>query len=271
MVAEDSRLRCPECNYNLTGLTQSRCPECGSTFDWDEVRQARDRAPRIAFERARGWRKAGAFFATWATVLLTPWIFARQITVCFSVRNALFFGALCFLPVTARYVADGSGDWETYFPWVLTAVFYVLIQAALMIVVDPTGWREPRATFKFWLAVGGYTTAIVATECWQAAPVLMLSDVFGWVRRVAVTGEPFSELYNLMGFGYTWVCWLQVGLWLAGIMFCYWRRLRRRHVSTLVLVVVTPFVTLALLLLYAFCVEEVAANFLYEKVFDNLF
>jgi primosomal protein N' len=30
--AGDSGLRCPWCDYNLTALTSSRCPECGKTF-----------------------------------------------------------------------------------------------------------------------------------------------------------------------------------------------------------------------------------------------
>jgi hypothetical protein len=31
-------LHCPNCDYNLTGLTENRCPECGSEFDLDELR-----------------------------------------------------------------------------------------------------------------------------------------------------------------------------------------------------------------------------------------
>jgi hypothetical protein len=31
---------CPRCSYNLTGLTEPRCPECGSRFHWGQVRQA---------------------------------------------------------------------------------------------------------------------------------------------------------------------------------------------------------------------------------------
>ncbi len=30
---------CRRCAYNLTGLEASRCPECGATFRWQEVRR----------------------------------------------------------------------------------------------------------------------------------------------------------------------------------------------------------------------------------------
>jgi hypothetical protein len=32
-----STITCPACGYNLTGLTESRCPECGATFTLDEL------------------------------------------------------------------------------------------------------------------------------------------------------------------------------------------------------------------------------------------
>jgi len=32
-------LICPECDYNLTGLTEYRCPECGTPFDPDHLRE----------------------------------------------------------------------------------------------------------------------------------------------------------------------------------------------------------------------------------------
>jgi hypothetical protein len=49
----DSDVTCPLCDYNLRGLTEPRCPECGHAFDWDDVR---DRAKRVRwlYEHSRG-------------------------------------------------------------------------------------------------------------------------------------------------------------------------------------------------------------------------
>jgi len=30
---DEPTLHCPQCDYNLTGLTENRCPECGNRFD----------------------------------------------------------------------------------------------------------------------------------------------------------------------------------------------------------------------------------------------
>jgi hypothetical protein len=35
-----SAVACPKCGYNMTGLTESRCPECGTKFTLDELMAA---------------------------------------------------------------------------------------------------------------------------------------------------------------------------------------------------------------------------------------
>jgi len=36
-ASPSSVVSCPNCGYNLTGLTESRCPECGSKFTLNEL------------------------------------------------------------------------------------------------------------------------------------------------------------------------------------------------------------------------------------------
>jgi hypothetical protein len=37
-TAVERDVPCPLCDYNLRGLTEPRCPECGHQFQWDDVR-----------------------------------------------------------------------------------------------------------------------------------------------------------------------------------------------------------------------------------------
>lgn len=48
----DRALRCPNCDYNLTGLSQHRCPECGKPFDLTELRR---QAARQRLHDKSGW------------------------------------------------------------------------------------------------------------------------------------------------------------------------------------------------------------------------
>jgi hypothetical protein len=41
----DSGLRCPSCEYNLNGVAENRCPECGGDFDPDYLRSLLAGAP----------------------------------------------------------------------------------------------------------------------------------------------------------------------------------------------------------------------------------
>jgi hypothetical protein len=46
----DEHLACPLCDYDLRGLTEARCPECGYAFDWAELRDPTRRLHPYLFE-----------------------------------------------------------------------------------------------------------------------------------------------------------------------------------------------------------------------------
>lgn len=245
----DTGLRCPRCDYNLTGLTRARCPECGETFDWDEVRRAAQNLPTIAFERARGWRKVPAFFVTWATVLFAPWIFARQIVGRVSTVHALVFAGACFSSALLFFAL--AQDAEFVLTWLSTAAVYIVLQAIWLSLLDLRHWRQFGRSLRFWLLAGCYTSAVVLTEFWLGPPPVWANDLWDLVTTGSV---PWNELYEFSLLSV--LVWTQMTLWLAGLGCIYARRTARRP-SSVLLVALSVAVCLSLLILYSLVIEQI--------------
>lgn len=219
----DWGLHCPYCQYNLTGLTSARCPECGRPVDWEHARREAENPPRIAFERQRGLRTPLGWLLTWLTVLFAPWLFARQIVQRVSLRHATVFAAVCFAGTCTAVLLDAT--WDVYLAWLITAAVYILLQALGLTILDFAHWRRPRASVRFWLAVGGYTSAVMVTEI-TGPPMIVLNDLqlLLGMRGIGANYVIYSELYAA-----SWaaaIAWTQIGLWLIAIVCCYAARLR---------------------------------------------
>jgi hypothetical protein len=86
----DSGLRCPNSEYNLTGLTENRCPECGAAFDPEELRRILTGKP----EPVPGWNdrgKTGVFTAFLRVCWLTwfqPSVFAQRFPFLYDPAGA---------------------------------------------------------------------------------------------------------------------------------------------------------------------------------------
>jgi hypothetical protein len=138
-------LACPLCGYNLRGLTEPRCPECGFAFTWAELLDAkRDRHPWL-FEHGRG-RNVRAFVATYGR---TP--FARRFWLSVTPSNPVHLGRLALywllvsLPLAtallwsvpgqlARRAADVAADRAIYLP---------ALAAHPFVYLPRTGYRGP--------------------------------------------------------------------------------------------------------------------------------
>src|SRR5262245_9378940 len=121
----DAQPLCPHCDYNLTGLPEPRCPECGIEFRWEAVLHRTANPPAIAFERLKRWHKVPGFLLTWLTVLFAPWKFASEAVRRISPLHAFVFAVICF--ATTPLGDSGGATVATVVAWTATAIIYVLL------------------------------------------------------------------------------------------------------------------------------------------------
>lgn len=100
-VSED--IHCPLCRYNLRGLTEPRCPECGFRFTWPEVLDPRLRKHPFLFEH-HPERNVGAFLrtvrATWDATRFWAELHPAQPS---SPRRLMLYALLCLLPCVVAF------------------------------------------------------------------------------------------------------------------------------------------------------------------------
>src|SRR2546423_12181424 len=89
-TSQQAEISCPMCEYNLRGLTEPRCPECGYRFEWKDLLDAKLRRHPYLFEH-HPERKFKSFSKTvwggllprkfWTTLRPTHQVYPRRLMV----------------------------------------------------------------------------------------------------------------------------------------------------------------------------------------------
>ena len=94
--AESTGLRCPHCDYDLTGLTEDRCPECGEAFDRELLRKiaANEPIPAVPWDTDLSPR---GFFKTWWLAMTNRSGLAASFPPVYDVDRARGYSLSCHL------------------------------------------------------------------------------------------------------------------------------------------------------------------------------
>jgi hypothetical protein len=112
---------CPNCKYNLTGLTHRRCPECGELFELRDARRAGSgELDDIAVDSKTVWRRR---IVVWAGMGLTA--ASLVVPVCFADhprRVGAFFAAFVGPVIALTLILRTALDLEWSTAWLIISV-----------------------------------------------------------------------------------------------------------------------------------------------------
>lgn len=229
----DQGLRCPSCDYNLTGITSERCPECGHVLQWDAIRRERtleENRPGTHWERYAGIRRPVGFVVTALRAALFPWLFAQEVPARPALRAAVAFLAVCLaLGMLGAVIADNA-DGESLVMWGIGVVCQVLLQTLLFGLLLPPGGLK--YAFRFWLGTSAYTSYPLLLEGFRSPPYILCEYSNIWPFS-AWGGETADLLTSIL-----------YHLWWAGLVVIAAMRLHRRRRRRILLVLVAiPLLT----------------------------
>lgn len=197
---------CPMCEYNLRGLHEPRCPECGYRFAWPEVLDPARRKHRYIFEH-HPESNVGSFFRTltagwrrdfWSELNPAQRVYPRRLVLYWVLTSipfatALFLGALCLQWPNVLSAIDEIFDDDLGLWWV-----FLLWPWAVFVSLQVFRWsmRKSKVSTRHALRCVVYThdvtfwTSCLAMVAWCAYLVSFETGV--WPRTGAMTSGVFA-------------------------------------------------------------------------------
>jgi hypothetical protein len=175
---------CPDCDYDVTGLTENRCPECGAEFDATRLRSW---ATHTAASPTYGPRQQIKYLQLAAAALFHPARLARDLppnpSLAASFRYSLILKLLAtfvFPLFLVDNIFDGGGTRLASFqvPIIFSSMICEWVIAVLLGRFVDARSVDPKNRFRFWLTLSNcFTAHMAATSAIIAALFLIMSGL----------------------------------------------------------------------------------------------
>ena len=215
---------CPSCEYDLRGLSNAVCPECGHHFVWREVIEANLGDHHLSFE-LRPRVGLGVFFAT-ACRTFTPMRFFEtlQLRQRAVPRRLVLYSVI----VTLFTLAGLASEWIVYLvnAWRINpaASWQDLLSTQIhLIALGLANVVAPMVVFATLLVFRSFANRPTATAVQIYRAVVYSSDIAIWAAMIAIAwnvgriaGEIFMWPNSSRHDPLTYWLWLP-----AGLIFAY--------------------------------------------------
>jgi hypothetical protein len=182
-------LHCPLCEYNLRGLTEPRCPECGYRFEWAELLRAAEAPPGL-FEFSS--RKPVRSILRTAVATLRPRKFWKELKPTHpphAGRLVVYWGIVSLIGVAAQFVGVMVLLFSDWFamkarirvrlsPAIFSSLLWTEARALLLLVAAELGWSG--ITFMSLMIFQASMRKAGIRKGHVGRCVLYSSDVFFW-------------------------------------------------------------------------------------------